>query len=68
MAETTNKELFEALPDRRSIGSIFNVGVLSAIPILLFDIDYVVIDKLMAAYGDIALAAAGIVLKAEGCR
>ncbi|MCH5342930.1 MAG: cation transporter, partial [Acetatifactor sp.] len=53
------------LPDRRSIGSIFNVGIPSAIATLLFDIDYVVIDKLMASYGDIALAAVGIVLKAE---
>ena len=53
------------LPDRRSIGSIFNVGIPSAVATLLFDIDYVVIDKLMASYGDIALAAVGIVLKAE---
>ena len=53
------------LPERRSIGSIFNVGIPSAIATLLFDIDYVIIDKLMASYGDIALAAVGIVLKAE---
>lgn len=53
------------LPDRRSIGSIFNVGIPSAVATLLFDLDYVVIDKLMAAYGDIALAAVGIVLKVE---
>ena len=53
------------LPDRKSIGSIFNVGIPSAITTLLFDIDYVIIDKLMASYGDIALAAVGIVLKAE---
>ena len=53
------------LPDRNSIISVFNVGIPSAIATLLFDIDYVVIDKLMASYGDIALAAVGIVLKAE---
>ena len=53
------------LPDRRSIRSIFNVGIPSAVATLLFDIDYVIIDKLMASYGDIALAAVGIVLKAE---
>ncbi|MCM1499305.1 MAG: MATE family efflux transporter [Clostridium sp.] len=53
------------LPDRSSIGSIFNVGIPSAVTTLLFDIDYVVIDKLMAAYDDIALAAIGIVLKVE---
>ena len=53
------------LPERKSIGSIFNVGIPSAISILLFDLDYVVIDKLMANYNDIAMAAIGIVLKAE---
>ncbi len=37
----------------------------SALSTLLFDLDYVVIDRLMAAYGDIPLAAIGIVLKAE---
>lgn len=57
--------LRHGLPDRRSIGSIFNVGIPSAVATLLFDIDYVIIDKLMASYGDIALAAIGIVLKAE---
>ena len=53
------------LPDKSSIRSIFNVGVPSAITTLLFDIDYIVIDKLMAGYGDVALASIGIVLKAE---
>lgn len=53
------------LPDRRSIGSIFNVGIPSAVATLLFDVDYVIIDRLMASYGDIPLAAVGIVLKAE---
>ena len=53
------------LPERSSIRSIFHIGMPSAVGTLLFDIDYVIIDKLMAAYGDIALAAVGIVLKAE---
>lgn len=53
------------LPERKSIFSIFNVGVPSAVMALLFDVDYIVIDKLMASYGDIALAAIGIVLKVE---
>ncbi|MDE5823101.1 MAG: MATE family efflux transporter [Lachnospiraceae bacterium] len=57
--------LQNGLPDRKCIGSIFNVGIPSAVATLLFDIDYVIIDKLMASYGDIALAAVGIVLKAE---
>lgn len=53
------------LPERKSIASIFNVGIPSLITILLFDLDYVVIDKLMSGYHDIAMAAIGIVLKAE---
>jgi len=55
----------EGLPERKSIFSIFNVGIPSAITTLLFDLDYVVIDKLMSSYHDIAMAAIGIVLKAE---
>ncbi len=53
------------LPEAKSIRSIFQVGVPSAIATFLFDLDYVVIDKLMVAYGDVSLAAIGIVLKAE---
>ncbi len=57
--------LREGLPQRKSMLSVFSVGIPSAVATLLFDIDYIVIDKLMAGYGDIALAAVGIVLKAE---
>lgn len=57
--------LKNGLPQRQSVASIFSIGVPSAVTTLLFDIDYIVIDKLMAAYGDVALAAVGIVLKAE---
>ena len=53
------------LPDGKSIGAVFNVGIPSAITALLFDIDYIVIDKLMTSYADVALASIGIVLKAE---
>ena len=53
------------LPDKKSVLSILNVGFPSALATLLFDLDYIVIDKLMVAYGDIALASIGIVLKAE---
>lgn len=53
------------VPERRSIRGIFDVGGPSAFAMLLFDVDYIVIDKLMSGYGDIALAAVGIVLKAE---
>lgn len=60
-----NFKIKEGLPEKKSIYSIFNVGIPSAVATLLFDIDYVVIGKLMVNYGDIAMAAVGIVLKAE---
>lgn len=53
------------LPAKQSIKGIFNVGLPSSIATLLFDLDYVVLDKLMSLYGDYALAAIGIVLKVE---
>ena len=53
------------LPGRDSIVAIFGVGIPSAIATFLFDLDYVIIDKLMVSYGDLALAAVGIVLKVE---
>ena len=60
-----NFRLKNILPSGQSVKSLFNVGVPSAITTLLFDIDYIVIDKLMSGYHDVALAAIGIVLKAE---
>ncbi len=53
------------LPRGGSILAVFGVGIPSAITSFLFDLDYVVIDKLMVSYGDLALAAVGIVLKVE---
>ena len=53
------------LARRSSIAAVFAVGLPSAITTFLFDLDYVIIDKLMVAYGDLALAAIGIVLKVE---
>lgn len=53
------------LPSGKSLGSVFLVGLPSSIATFLFDVDYMVIDRLMAGYNDIALAAVGIVLKAE---
>ncbi len=53
------------LAQRRSILAVFAVGMPSAIATFLFDLDYVVIDKLMVSYHDLALAAIGIVLKVE---
>ena len=53
------------LPSRQNIYSVFNVGIPAAIAVTLFDITYIIIDKLASGYGDIPLAAVGIVLKAE---
>lgn len=55
----------EGLPRRGSILAVFGVGIPSAVASFLFDLDYVVIDKLMVSYDDLALAAVGIVLKVE---
>ena len=49
----------------KNIYSVFAVGVPAAISVLLFDVTYIIIDKLASGYGDIPLAAVGIVLKAE---
>lgn len=50
---------------KESIAAVFAVGVPSAVATFLFDLDYVIIDKLMVSYEDLALAAVGIVLKVE---
>ncbi len=55
----------EGMPCRESILGVFGVGIPSAVATLLFDLDYVVLDKLMVSYHDLALAAIGIVLKVE---
>lgn len=52
-------------PRRSSVLVVFGVGVPSAITTLLFDLDYVIIDRLMVSYSELALAAVGIVLKVE---
>ena len=55
----------KGLPQKKSIAAVFGVGIPSAIATLLFDLDYIIIDKLMVSYHDLALAAIGIVLKIE---
>ena len=52
-------------PERENRRFIFTVGIPGTVGALLFDIDYMVLDKLASGYGDTALAAIGIVLKAE---
>ena len=56
---------FTGLPKRKNIWSVFYVGFPAAIAVFLFDLTYIIIDKLAAGYGDVPLAAVGIVLKAE---
>lgn len=53
------------LPRSSSVAAVFGVGIPSAITSFLFDLDYVIIDKLMVSYSELALAAVGIVLKVE---
>ena len=53
------------IPCRSCVIAVFGVGIPSAITTFLFDLDYVILDKLMVAYDDLALAAVGIVLKVE---
>ena len=47
------------------IASFFGVGLPAAMGPFLFDLDYMVLNRLMSGHGDIALAAIGIVLKVE---
>ena len=53
------------LPSKESFRGIFAVGIPAAVATLLFDLDYMVIGRLMSAYGEIQMAAIGIVLKVE---
>lgn len=55
----------DGLPSRESIKELFAVGIPSAVATLLFDLDYIIMDKLMVSYHDVAMAAIGIVLKVE---
>ncbi len=57
--------LKNGLPEKESMLEVFTVGIPSAVSTFLFDLDYIVIDKLMVSYNDFALAAVGIVLKVE---
>ena len=53
------------LPSKDHIRSIFINGLPGGTSNLLFDLSQIMINKLMAGYGDIPLAAIGIILKAE---
>ena len=53
------------VPTKENQKFVFTVGFPGTVGALLFDLDYMVLDKLASGYGDTALAAIGIVLKAE---
>ena len=53
------------LPKKEHIRSIFLNGLPGGTSNLLFDLSQIMINKLMSGYGDIPLAAIGIILKAE---
>lgn len=53
------------LPETAHLKKVFSIGVVSSVAGFLFDLNYMVIQRLMAGYGDIPVAAIGIVLKAE---
>ena len=55
----------KGLPEKKLIKKIFTVGFPSATTTILFDINNIILNKLMSRYGDFALAASGIVLKVE---
>ena len=50
---------------KKSMISIFYVGVPAATSLLLYDLTNIVINKLSSSHGDLELAAIGIVLKVE---
>jgi len=55
----------EGLPLAKYMKKVIAVGLPSATTTLLFDTNNIVLNKLMASYDDMALAASGIVLKVE---
>ncbi len=55
----------DGVPNGASVLSTLGVGIPSAIGPLLFDLCFGTLQRLMSGYGDQALAAIGIVLKAE---
>mgnify|MGYP002624485953 CR=1 FL=1 len=63
--QTIPADFFLPAPKREHIRAVYTIGIPGTTGAVLFDLDYMVLDKLVSAYGDAALAAIGIVLKAE---
>lgn len=53
------------MPQADHLKKVFSIGIVSSVAGFLFDLDYMIIQRLMSGYGDIPVAAIGIVLKAE---
>lgn len=51
--------------ERGSLRSIFSVGIPAALALFLFDLTNIFINRLTSGYGDVELAAVGIVMKVE---
>ncbi len=64
-ASSLSLSIFSCKPSLNYVKQIIFVGFPAALSVFLFDVTYMVIDKLTANYGDVALAAVGIVLKTE---
>ena len=64
-ASSLSLSIFSCKPSLNYVKQIIFVGFPAALSVFLFDLTYMVIDKLTANYGDVALAAVGIVLKTE---
>lgn len=51
--------------EKKSMESLFSVGIPAAMSLLLYDLTNMVINRLSSSHGDLELAAMGIVLKVE---
>lgn len=60
-----NTKLFAPTPAKRNRRAVVTIGASGALGMILFDLDYLFLGRLMSAYGETALAAIGIVLKVE---
>lgn len=63
--KTIHVNLAFELPRKENRKAVLSIGIPGTLGALLFDLDYMVLDRLTAGYGDAALAAMGIVLKVE---
>ena len=63
--KTIHVRLTADKPKKENCRAVLKIGIPGTTGALLFDVDYMVLDRLTAGYGEAALAAIGIVLKVE---